>query len=290
MRRYIFKPILLPVISYFEASNLLALISDRREGIHTIKINAGLCNIEVSVESEYVRLPGNYIVNKSQLERMLRYKNSAFLIKNDVFKIEIRSKYKYYKLMVPRENCPPTLEISGIHMHRIVDTDPWRDSMSKVKLARIRSGMNVLDVCTGLGYTAIHSRLRGANYVLTIEKDPYVLEIAKANPWSRRLADPQIDIILDDATQVIPELESESFHAIIHDPPRFSLAGELYSFEFYQELYRVLKKGGILFHYTGTPGSKYRRMSFMKGVAQRLRKAGFTVVYAKKALGILGIK
>ena len=243
------------------------------------------------MEGDHVVLPGGHVLDEERLRKMIRHKDSVFIIEGrETYRVEVRNGRRYYKLWAPITGRAPTLEISGVHMHRIVEVDPWTDSLMKVNLARVRAGARVLDVCTGLGYTAIASRLRGARYVLTIEKDENVLKIAKANPWSRRLADPQVDIILGDAVEVLPGLPSGSFHVIVHDPPRLSLAGELYSLEFYRELYRVLRRRGILFHYTGNPGGKYRRLNIAKGVAQRLRAVGFKVAYAREALGVIGFK
>jgi predicted methyltransferase len=39
-------------------------------------------------------------------------------------------------------------------------------------------------------------------------------------------------MVLGDAVEVLKELESEEYDAVFHDPPRYSLAGELYSREF----------------------------------------------------------
>ena len=48
----------------------------------------------------------------------------------------------------------PTMLISGIPMHRIKDTDPWSDTLTKVRaLGPVRG--RVLDTSLGLGYTAI---------------------------------------------------------------------------------------------------------------------------------------
>ncbi|RLE63789.1 MAG: SAM-dependent methyltransferase, partial [Thermoprotei archaeon] len=143
--------------------------------------------------------------------------------------------------------------------------------------------------CTGLGYTAIYSLKRRASTVVTIEKDPYVLEIARYNPWSRELASEKIEIILADASKYIRELQDESFDRIIHDPPRFALAGELYSLEFYKELYRVLKNGGVLFHYTGAPGVK-KGFKFQSSVAARLRRAGFLRIRIIKDFAVVAYK
>lgn len=66
-----------------------------------------------------------------------------------------------------------------------------------------------------------------------------------------------------------------SFDAILHDPPRFGIAGELYSQAFYDQLARVLKPRGRLFHYTGTPNQLTTGRDVPNEVAKRLRKAGF---------------
>ena len=62
---------------------------------------------------------------------------------------------------------------------------------------------------------------------------------------------------------------------IVHDPPRFGIAGELYSQVFYDHLARVLRKGGRLFHYTGTPNRLTSGRDVPREVATRLGKAGF---------------
>ena len=63
---------------------------------------------------------------------------------------------------------------------------------------------------------------------------------------------------------------------MLHDPPRFGIAGELYSLEFYEQLARVLKKKGRLFHYTGTPNKLTSGRDVPNEVAKRLQRAGFT--------------
>ena len=182
---------------------------------------------------------------------------------------------RFYKLRAVGEAGAPTLEINGVHMHRIKDTTPWRDALTKVKaLDRLR-GARVLDVCTGLGYTAIAALRRGAAEVTSIEVDENVLRIAEVNPWSRDLS--RVKIIVGDAAEVIRDLPDEHFTHVIHDPPRFQMAGHLYSTEFYAELFRILKPGGKLFHYVGEPGRK-RGHSYVGGVKGRLTKAGFTAI------------
>ncbi|MHA2358284.1 MAG: class I SAM-dependent methyltransferase, partial [Candidatus Heimdallarchaeaceae archaeon] len=91
-------------------------------------------------------------------------------------------------------------------------------------------------------------------------------------------------------SEAIRSLKADSFDVILHDPPRFSFAGELYSEEFYKELYRVLRKDGRLLHYVGKPGSKYRGKDFVKGVHNRLSNVGFKVKRTPDGESVLGYK
>jgi predicted methyltransferase len=196
---------------------------------------------------------------------------------------------KFYKL-IPTSTWP-TLEISGIHMHRIKDVDPKTDTELKIKSLRRIYG-KVLDVCTGLGYTAIlAARKKSVEKVVTIEKDDNVIKIAKQSEFSRELFEnPKIELIIGDALEIVKNFENESFNFIIHDPPRFSLAPQLYSQEFYNQLFRVLKKGGKMFHYTGEPG-KLSGKNFIKGITRRLLLAGFKrIVKVKEAKGLVARK
>src|SRR5260221_535066 len=114
------------------------------------------------------------------------------------------------------------------------------------------------------------------------------LDIARLNPWSRELFDnPQITLLVGDAFELIRTLGDGTFARIVHDPPTFSLAGELYAEEFYREACRVLASGGRMFHYIGDPASKFgRRMT--RGVVERLQAAGFRrVVPQAEAFGVL---
>jgi predicted methyltransferase len=174
-------------------------------------------------------------------------------------------------------------------MHRIKDVDPWQDTQRKIAAIAPVSGA-VLDTATGLGYTAILAA-RSAESVTTIELDPGAQAMARLNPWSQELfTSPKITQIMGDAYEAAPTLASESFERIIHDPPTFSLAGELYSGAFYRELYRILKRGGRLFHYIGDPNSKASG-GVTRGALKRLQEAGFTrIVRRPEAYGVVGYK
>lgn len=192
-----------------------------------------------------------------------------------------------YKL-IPTEDYN-ALMIDGILMHRIKGTTPKKDAELKVKILGIKGG-KVLDICTGLGYTAIEAA-KFADEVITIENDENVIEMQKINEFSKELFEnKKIKQIIGDAVEIIKNFENEIFDYIIHDPPRFSRAGKLYSKEFYKELYRVLKYNGKIFHYVGEPGKRYRKKDIMKGVANRMRDVGFKVEIVNELEGIIGYK
>jgi len=112
------------------------------------------------------------------------------------------------------------------------------------------------------------------------------------NPWS---PDPDAEssggrlaLSQGDVSQEIEGLETASVDAILHDPPRFGIAGELYSQVFYDQLARVIRKGGRMFHYTGAPNKLTSGRDVPREVAKRLEKAGFKAELAMD--GVLAVK
>jgi hypothetical protein len=75
-------------------------------------------------------------------------------------------------------------------------------------------------------------------------------------------------------------LSDASFDAVLHDPPRFGIAGELYSRKFYEQLARVLRPGGALFHYTGSPNKLTSGRDVQGEVLRRLQDSGFAAARA----------
>jgi predicted methyltransferase len=181
--------------------------------------------------------------------------------------------------------------IDGILMHRVKHTDPMTDAKTKAEISA-RPNIKMLDICTGIGYSTIACLEKGVSSIVTIERQHEVIDLARVNPWSQKLfKDERIDLVLDDAVKKISELGDKSFDSVLHDPPRFSLSPELYSTEFYTEIFRILKKNGILLHYVGSPGSRYRKRDFQKGTMSRLRDAGFRNVERKEeVLGVFARK
>jgi predicted methyltransferase len=195
-------------------------------------------------------------------------------------------RYSSYKL-VPTDGAP-ALVVDGVLMHRMTRTSPDRDAADKVRAVGIRGG-RVLDTCAGLGYSAIAAAQR-TEFVLALEHDPGVLEVAHTNPASAALfSHPAIHLVLADALELLPALPDACFSHVLHDPPTLARAGDLYSGAFYRELYRVLRWGGTLFHYVGAPG-RGRGRDVASGVARRLNDAGFRTRIEERLDGVLGVK
>jgi hypothetical protein len=192
--------------------------------------------------------------------------------------------------LVPTTWGPPTFEIDGIKMLPTARVSPYEDAMHKVALIEPR-GKVVLDTCAGLGYFAAWSLRGGAASVHSFEKNPDVLWLRSHNPWSpdspwsheQRGA---LTLVQADITTAVPDFPAASFDAILHDPPRFAIAGELYSQQFYDQLARVIAERGKLFHYVGTPNKRSRGRDLRREVSRRLQQAGFDTQYSGD--GILG--
>jgi predicted methyltransferase len=235
-------------------------------------------------------LPDEQRLNWEQLREILTNELACYRITDSqIEKIHYFSPMfnRYYSLM-PTPSAP-TMLISGIPMHRIKNTDPYHDTLSKVKAIMPVRG-HVLDTTMGLGYTAVQAAIY-AEQVTTIELDPTVVDICRQNPWSQDLFDnPRITRLVGDSYDLIEKFPADTFMRIIHDPPMFNLAGELYSTAFYRQMLRVLRPSGRIFHYIGNPSSKSGR-GVTRGAVRRLYEAGFTRVKPyPRAFGIVAYK
>jgi len=179
--------------------------------------------------------------------------------------------------LVPTDWGPPTFEIDGIKMLVSARISPMDDARQKVALVAPR-GKTVLDTCGGLGYFAACCLESGVSRIRSFEKNEDVLWLRTLNPWS---PDPdaaetagRLELTHGDVSQAILDIADASVDAVLHDPPRFGIAGELYSQAFYDQLARVLRRGGRLFHYTGSPNRLTSGRDVPREVARRLEKAG----------------
>jgi hypothetical protein len=276
------------LLSHFQAHTLLEA-HRRGRATAAVSLDLGLSTTEVTLTPDRLILP-DAVLPWSEIERIMRHDTACFSVERD--HVEMIRGYsdltgRVYGLM-PTESAP-TMLISGLPMHRIKGTDPHKDTLAKITAIAPITG-RVLDTCTGLGYTAIEAA-QTAEHVITIELDPTAQQMARYNPWSRSLFDnPRIEQIIGDAFEIIASFDDGEFHTIIHDPPMLSLAGELYSGEFYRDSWRVLRRGGKLFHYIGDPDSKSGART-TRGVVRRLQEAGFRRVVPKpQAFGVAAFK
>jgi predicted methyltransferase len=174
--------------------------------------------------------------------------------------------------LVPTEWGTPTFEIDGIKMLVSEKISPYQDAQAKVALIEPRDKV-VLDTCGGLGYFAAWCLEGGAEKIVSFEKNPDVIWLRSLNPWSPQVGG-ALSLTRGDVSEKILELPDASVDAILHDPPPFGIAGELYSQAFYDQLARVLKRGGRMFHYTGTPNKLTTGRDVPNEVATRLKRSG----------------
>lgn len=277
------------VLSYIQVEDILKA---RHVGkvVTVVSLDLGLTTTEVTLEQQGVCFPDGQTLTWSDLETIGASERGCFVVEeNAPSKIQFFSEEMncLYSLM-PTEGAP-TMLISGIPMHRVKGIDPYRDTLQKIKTIAPVTG-TVLDTATGLGYTAIEAA-KTAEHVITVEIEPSALKVARLNPWSQPLfGNPKITQLVGDVFDEIEGFEDEIFTRIVHDPPAFSLAGDLYSGAFYRQLFRVLRRGARLFHYIGNLESKSGR-TVSRGAARRLQEAGFSrVVRRPESFGLLAYK
>lgn len=277
---------------------LRTLVRSRRDGPVEISLDLGMTRVTVNAKDDRVCLPGGPELDRRAIRDMKFRPEDCFVAAAaGLEKIYIFSeeRHHYYKLYQARADWPPTIVINNAPMHVILRHSPLDDTARKLEaVARPGrspdfAGARVLDTCFGLGYTAMLAARAGARQVDTCEVDEHVLGIARLNPWAREVfRTPRIAIHAVDSRDFLAHAADGQFDLILHDPPTITLAGELYADAVYAQLYRVLKPGGRLYHYTGDPGGRLGHDMPGK-VGQRLTLAGFKRV--KRAWGgLVGVR
>jgi predicted methyltransferase len=277
------------VLSHFQAK---VVLDAQRNGMAIVSLSPdlGMSSVQLPLDSQGLQLTDGYLLKMEDIAEIVKSSSSCFIIENGApraIQFYSEATERVYSLY-PTKGAP-TMLVSGIPMHRIKDTDPHQDTLEKIRTIKPVVGQ-VLDTATGLGYTAIEAA-RTAEHITTIELDPAALKVCRLNPWSQELFDnPKITQVIGDSYDVVAEMETGRFTRVIHDPPAFSLAGDLYSGDFYRELYRVMRNRSQLFHYIGDPESKSGR-SITAGVIRRLEQAGFRQVRrVPRAFGVVAVK
>jgi uncharacterized protein len=277
------------ILSYIQTRPLLEA-RKRGQVVVETSLDLGMTTSSVTLITEGVTFPGGEQLDWSSIEKISQSEANCYTVAGQgIQAIQVFSTETNRLCSLLPTRGAPSMLIAGFVMHRIKELDPWQHAQHMIATLAPVSG-SVLDTATGLGYTAILAA-RTAESVTTIELDPGVQAIAQLNPWSQGLfANPKITQVMGDAYEVVPTFADASFGRIMHDPPTLKLAGELYSGAFYHELYRILKRGGRLFHYIGDPNSKASG-SVTRGVMRRLQEAGFSrVVRRAEAYGVVAYK
>ena len=276
-------------LSHFQATPLLRARKEGAERANT-SVDLNLTMVVAELTDAGLALPDGRSVPWSVVEEAEANENAVLRLADGTLeKVQAFSELTGRVFTLYPTIGAPTMLVSGTPMHRIKGTNPYRDTLTKIKAIAPVSG-TVLDTTTGLGYTACQAS-RSAQWVITIELDQAALEVAQRNPWSSELFDsPKITQLIGDASDVVPAFAGETFDAVIHDPPQFGMAGELYSGSFYQHLHRVLRPGGKLFHYIGDPASR-SGASTTRSATKRLREAGFAQITPHpEAFGVVAVK
>jgi len=271
---------------YFIDPHLLSRIWESRNAPHPVKLKISLdlglthldglffppnklkCNnIELKITDEMLQSPDNrtiYIWRDGEWQKWQLFDDQ---------------RRNYYKMVFVKPDQPPTIEISGIKMHTTKDGDPQQDTQSKLESLKNVKG-KVLDTCMGLGYTAIAAaKISTVESVICCERDLSIVRFCRENPWSQPLfSNHKIHPLLYPVHEFVASLPDNFFQTIIHDPPRFAIAPELYTENFYRELFRLLSQGSELYHYTGDPNRKIRRTSLAQKTRGILLKVGFREV------------
>lgn len=278
------------VLSHYQAEVLLSA-RDKSLANVQVSLDLGISSSNVRVDSEGVHLFNeDSLLRWAEIEAIADSLSSCFVIEKGgarAIQFYSESTERLYSLYPTRG--APTMLVSGIPMHRIKDTDPHQDTLEKIRSIKPIVGQ-VLDTATGLGYTAIQAA-RTADQVTTVELEPVVLQICRLNPWSQELFDnPNITQLIGDSFELVAGMQAGRFTRVIHDPPAFSLAGDLYSGAFYGELHRVMRNKALLFHYIGDPESKSGH-NLTAGVIRRLEQAGFRLIRrVPRAFGVVAVK
>ena len=246
-----------------------------------------VCSLDLDLSTTTVTLTENVWLYQDQAFPYLQNAKDRSIYYWDGEQFSVVARYdKSLIKLVPSAWGAPTFEIDGIKMLPTSQLSPYEDARRKVELIQPRDKV-VLDTCGGLGYFAAWCVKGKAKRILSFEKNPDVIWLRRLNPWS-----PQEDDVLSlthaDVLSQIESLPTASVDAILHDPPRFGIAGELYAQTFYEQLVRVLRRKGRLFHYTGTPNKLTSGRDVPGEVMKRLQRAGFQA--QRQGDGVLAIK
>ncbi len=243
-----------------------------------ISLDIGKSWVEGIIEEQYLKvqdislpLPDPTLVQSNDFRTILIFRPTGW----EKWQYFDPQTNRLYKPVFVKEGKPPTVEISGIKMHVTENGDPWKDTRQKLRFLKSVRGI-VWDTCCGMGYSAMGlATLPGVDQVISSEVDMTMLTLCRENPWAVDLwHNPAIQVVQANAAEFVNMIADRSLGGVLHDPPRYALAPVLYEEQFYRQLWRVMKHGARLYHYTGNP-RKHQARGLPHRTAERLRKVGF---------------
>jgi uncharacterized protein len=278
------------ILSHFQTSALLSAFSEGKRSVVSSG-DLGVTSTGVTLSEQGVAFGDGAALSWEIVRLVNDNDTTCFSIENNTATpVKGYSERSGWSFNLLPTGSAPALVVAGFPMHRIKNISPLAAAELMVESIAPSASGPVLDTATGLGYTAILAAKK-ADKVTTIELEPAAQDIARQNPWSNELFNNlKIDQIIGNCVDVICEFDSDVFSGIIHDPPAASLAGDLYSQEFYGQLFRVLRPGQRLFHYIGDPGTRSGER-ITTGAIRRLHNAGYRQVIRKPlAFGVVALK
>lgn len=109
-------------------------------------------------------------------------------------------------------------------------------------LLKITRPMKILEIGMNIGFSTTSMALAVKEFgglVTTLEMDPEVAEVARKNFDREGVAD-NIEIVIGDAYEILPGIESESYDVVFQDSTKRGYPLML------NDCLRILKKGGLL--------------------------------------------
>lgn len=255
---------MLPIISSSELRRIEVAIKMRHDSIET--------SLDLGKSQQTIQLNKEGFVLDSQTVKLPRIKSDekcCYIVKDGALeRVQYSSEETGFIYKLVPTSFRPILQTSGTPMHK----QAFIERVEKDKLKG-----KVLDSGTGLGYTAI-AAAKTARKVITIEIDYAIIEIARMNPYSQELfTDKKIILINADLMEDIKKYKESEFDNIILDVGNQRIYADFFSLANYKEAYRVLKKGGKLYHYIPQP-QVTRGRDFIGEVSKRIKLAGFVSV------------
>ncbi len=167
-----------------------------------------------------------------------------------------------------------------------------------IEPTKVKDGMIILDVCFGLGYNSAAALDVAKNLtIFALENDEKILEeiqtinadfesydmikeVAKNKEYNKEGI--KIKLLLGDARETIHQI-NEKVDVVFFDPFSPKKCPELWTLEFFKDVFKTMKPGGILATY-----------SCATHVRNKLKETGFIVkdgpIFGRKSPSTLAVK